>query len=153
MRLRAALPAVPHAVRRLLSGRVQGASAESNPTARALGMSPITVLVAPFRTATLREQEETARMALSEIEAGRVPIFLPWALGGLLSDEVLEQRARALAASESFTTAVARAGGRCLVLEGRCTEGMKGDLVAWRAGGGAQSSMSYWTWRLSGRGL
>ncbi len=107
-------------------------------------MQSVTVLIAPYRHATLEEQEQTARMALSELEAGRVPVFLPWALNGLLDDEDPEHRARALMASRVFCESVAAAGGEALVLEGRVTDGMRSDFLGWAVGDPRRARMRHW---------
>lgn len=108
-------------------------------------MHNVTVLIAPFRTATLEEQEQVAMMKLAEIEAGRVPIFYPHALSDVLCDEDEKQRAQALMASRQLCESVAAAGGECLVLEGRVTDGMRSDFLGWAAGDPRRARMRHWT--------
>lgn len=107
-------------------------------------MKNFTVLIAPFRTATLEEQEQTIYMAASEKAAGRWPIFLPWMMERILSDEEPAERAQALMASRQLCESVSSAGGECLVLEGRVTDGMRSDFLGWAVGDPHRRRMRHW---------
>jgi len=98
---------------------------------------PVALLVAPYSTATPLEQMATSRAMEQLVKCGWAPVYYPYALSGLLDDDLPEERAAALAASQAFVHAlsVSPAPVACFVVGARSTEGMELDLAAWGEGG------------------
>lgn len=92
----------------------------------------LAVLIAPYATAT---EDELATLSLVQTELlgeGIVPIFAPDVLRSVLDDDVPEERAVGLRASQTIVRWVAASGGEAHVIGDRVTEGMRLDLAAWR---------------------
>lgn len=91
----------------------------------------LVLIVAPWRTATEHDALRTDAAEGRAVQEGLCPVFAPRLLASCLDDEEPADRRLALTLSASLARTVAHAGGRCVVVGSRRTEGMVADLAAW----------------------
>ncbi len=92
----------------------------------------LAVLIAPFATATAEETQAMRLVQANLLEQGVVAIWPPDVMSPLLDDDDPEERHIGLLASQAIVRGVAQLGGEAHLIGERVTDGMKGDLVAWR---------------------
>lgn len=96
-------------------------------------MRRLALVIAPYRTATAAEQQDTRRALNRLIAMGWCPVFLPYALRDVLNDERPMERLAALSCSSSFVKAVAsNMSAACFVVGDRYTEGVERDVADWQ---------------------
>lgn len=96
----------------------------------------LVLLIAPFQHATVNDVRTLEKVKRSLVMEGRVPLFLPHAMAGVLDDENPDERPLALVLSRLFVTTLAQLPEvECLRIGDRITEGMEIDLQAWQDAG------------------
>lgn len=93
----------------------------------------LVLLIAPHRYASDADRICLQSVKRMVADSGRVPLFLPDALEGILDDEHPDERPLALVLSRLFVTTLAQLPEvECWQVGDRITEGMAIDLQAWQ---------------------
>lgn len=102
----------------------------------------LVLLIAPYRWSTDSDRLRLDMIKRELVLEGKVPLFLPHAMAGILDDEHPDERPLALVLSRLFVTTLAQLPDvECWQVGDRITEGMAVDLQAWEDAGRGKAKL------------